>query len=202
MPIAIAEAVHLVLDRRAIAWSLAFDRAGEERRIVQPGADDIMGGDVCAGHRAGQLRQARAIRHRRHAPRVFVGGLGGQPRPVDRATVEARRSAGLEAAHGEAERAELFAELKRRAFADTPAGLTLAAAIDAAAEESAGGENDGGCRDRAVVGEADAGQAIVVKRQRRRLALDDRKVGGAGEQVVDGRAVAAAVGLDARPLDG
>ena len=57
MAVAVAEARDLVLDRRAIARPAPLDRAGEQRRAVEPGADDVMGALIGAGDRAGQLRE-------------------------------------------------------------------------------------------------------------------------------------------------
>ena len=42
MAVAVAEAVHLVLDRRAIARPPPLDRPGEQGRAVEAGANDVM----------------------------------------------------------------------------------------------------------------------------------------------------------------
>ena len=55
MAVAVGEAVDLVLDRGAVTRPDALDLAGEQRRPVERGADDVVGSRVGPGDRAEEL---------------------------------------------------------------------------------------------------------------------------------------------------
>ena len=63
--VALGEALHLVLDRRAVTRPPPLDRAGEQGRPVEIGADDVVRPRVGPGDRAAQLRRTG---RRRRAP--------------------------------------------------------------------------------------------------------------------------------------
>ena len=109
MPVAIGEAMDLVLDRGAITRAHAGNLACEERRAVEIGADDLMRARVRAGDRAEELRCDTPRAHRRHRPFAIVGRLALKPRPVDRPAVKARRRARLQPGEGQPQGAELAA---------------------------------------------------------------------------------------------
>ena len=69
---------------------------------------------------------------------IGVARLLGEARPVDGASVEARRSAGLEAAAAQAQLLQRFAQQNRVRFAGTPGGILLLAAVNQAVEKSPG----------------------------------------------------------------
>ena len=92
---------------------------------------------------------------------VDVAGLLGETRPVDGAAIEARRSAGLEAAAAKPELLERFAEQDGGGFAGASGGILLFAAVDEAVEKGAGGDDDGLRADGTAVAEADAKNAAA-----------------------------------------
>src|SRR5207237_10038619 len=87
---------------------------------------------------------------------IGVSGLKLEARPVDGAAVEARRSAGLEAAAAQAKILQSLAEENGRRFAGASCGILLFATMDQAVEESPSSDDDGLCADSAAVAKADA----------------------------------------------
>ena len=92
MAVAVGEAVDLVLDRGAVTRPDAFDLAGEERRAVEAGADDVVGSRVGPGDRAEELR-------RRPAP-ASSATSSSRRRPIPAARARPSRSCGRRAAAG------------------------------------------------------------------------------------------------------
>ena len=73
MALLVAEAHHLVLDRRAIARPLALDHSGVHRRAIDTAADYLVGARVGEREMAGDLRlRDRAVRNEN-------GGGGSSP---------------------------------------------------------------------------------------------------------------------------
>ena len=123
--VAIAEALHLVFDRRAIAWTAAFDRASKERRSVDIGLDDGVRFGSGAGDRAIDLREAASGREGGHRPVGRLGRLALEASPVDRPTVEARRGSGFESAIGQSQFLDLVGETQCGALADAATGTLV-----------------------------------------------------------------------------
>ena len=90
---------------------------------------------------------------------IDVAGLLCEARPVDGASVEARRSAGLEAAAAQAEILQRLAEQDGGGLAGASGGILLLAAVDEAVEKGSGGDDDGVGADGAAVAEVDAENA-------------------------------------------
>src|SRR6185295_20114198 len=111
----VRESNYLVLDRGAVTRAHAFDLAGEHRRAVGGGTDDVVRAPGGRGDVAGQLRGviARAAEVAEYRPR-FVGVLRGEGRIVDGASVDARWRAGLEPRGAERQRAQSFGQLVGR----------------------------------------------------------------------------------------
>src|SRR5215210_3402504 len=103
MAVAFAKALHLVLDRWAVAGTPTLDRAGEQRRPRKIVSDDFVRAGIRPRDRTMELRLADPVVERGHGPRLRIARLLFEPRPVDRSAVEARRGAGLEAALAEAD---------------------------------------------------------------------------------------------------
>src|SRR5258708_26106784 len=98
MPIALAEAHDLVLDRGAITRPFARNLARIYRRAVDVVADDAVSGGVRARNAALNLGVIDARRqHRERLPRL-VARLHLHCGPVDGAAVEPRPPSGLEPA--------------------------------------------------------------------------------------------------------
>src|SRR5215470_14780927 len=96
MPIALAEAHDLVLDRGAITRPFARNLARIHGRAVDDVADDAVSGGVRARNAALNLGVIDALRQ--HGERLpgLIARLHLDCGPVDGAAVEARRRSGLE----------------------------------------------------------------------------------------------------------
>ena len=175
--VAIAEALHLVFDRRAIAWTAAFDRASKERRSVDIGLDDGVRFGSGAGDRAIDLREAASGQEGGHRPVGRLGRLALEASPVDRPTVEARRRSGFEAALGEAEVFELVGEPERRPLPGPAAGYLIEAAEQGRSEESAGGDDESTTFDAVARREEYAANRATLDQNARDFRLDERDGG-------------------------
>jgi hypothetical protein len=72
---------------------------------------------------------------------IGVAGLLGEARPVDGASVEARRRPGLEPAAAQAELLQVLAKQDGVRFARASGRILLLAAMNQAVEKSAGGDD-------------------------------------------------------------
>src|SRR5205814_7261020 len=85
----IAEALHLVLDRRTISGAAPLDRSREQRRAAEIRTDDIVSPLGRPGDRAAQLGRRGMLRaERRHAPRLGIARLVFESRPIAGTTIE------------------------------------------------------------------------------------------------------------------
>src|SRR5690606_28952709 len=127
----VREADDLVLDRRAVARPDAFDRAAEERRAVEPAADNLVRAGCrmrdMAAHLARVLRPPAAVREDR---RRRVARLLDEVRIVDRAAVDPRRGAGLQPPDREPEVAEPAREARRGRVAGAATRMRRLADVD------------------------------------------------------------------------
>ncbi len=96
MPVALAEAHDLVLDRRAVARAAARDLARIHGRAMDVVANDAMGRLVGAGDAALDLGLCDALGQRRERLGRLVARLHLDRAPVDGAAIEPRRRPGLE----------------------------------------------------------------------------------------------------------
>src|SRR5208283_3295346 len=87
---------------------------------------------------------------------IVVARLHCELRPVDAAAVEARRSAGLQAAPTQAECLERLAQQHRRWLAAAARRVLLLATVNEPIEECARGDNDSLRRDRAAIAQLNA----------------------------------------------
>ena len=165
MPVAIAKAVDLVLDRRAIARALCRNRASEQRRPIKPGANDVMRPLVGPRNAAKHLRQYPPRRQRRHRPAIGITRLFGQARPVDRATIESWRSPGLEPRHRQPGAAQLRRQAMRSPFADAAAFHALFATKQPSTQERASAQNHRSRLDCRPVGKIHTADPVTGKPQ-------------------------------------
>ena len=110
VPLALGEAHDLVLDRRAVARTDAFDLAGVHRRPMEVGADDLVGGRRGLGDVAGDLRRGDRARQIGEGLGRLVAVLLLERAVVDRAAIEPRRRAGLETTESGSRRLQLLRE--------------------------------------------------------------------------------------------
>src|SRR5205085_1962321 len=97
---------------------------------------------------------------------VGVAGLGLEACPIDGASVEARRRAGLEAAATQAEQLERFSQQLRRGLAGAPGGIRLLAAVNEAVEKRSRSDDDRLRADGAAIAQLDAASNTAVSSQR------------------------------------
>src|SRR6185503_12139742 len=199
----VREAMHLVLDRRAIARTDAFDHAGEHRRAIATGADDLVRALVGRGDVAADLARmiAAPAEVRKHRHRL-IAGLHRESRVVDRATVDARRRAGLETTDAEGQGAQSLGQAVGRRIAGATALIVRQADVDLAAEERADGQHyrpraelDAGLRD-------DAANLVAFDQQIGDLLLEQREVRLVLQHRADRLLVQDAIGLRARRSNG
>src|SRR5690606_28171347 len=109
--IAVGEAHDLVLDRGAVAWAATRDLPAVHRRFVKMPRDELVRARMRPREPAVHLREERRwgvgiVGLDEARDRIF-GGLTREPLRVDRAAIEAWRSARLEAPQREAQAREL-----------------------------------------------------------------------------------------------
>ena len=97
MALAVCEPDDLVFDRRAVARARALDLAGIHGCAVEVGPDQVVDRRVGVGDMAVELGLGDRVGEERERDRVGIPGLRLQPGEIDRAAVQARRRAGLEA---------------------------------------------------------------------------------------------------------
>ncbi len=124
----------LVFDRRTVARADRLDLSAVHGRAVHVFADDAMrlrrGARDVARHLRVVMRDALRAKAERRG--IDVAGLLGEARPVDAASIEARRSAGFEAASAQA-------EILQRLAQQDGVGLAGASRQDIAARRSGSG---------------------------------------------------------------
>ena len=140
----------LVFDRRAIARPDGLDLPAIHRRAVHVLADDAVGFGRGPRNVAGNLRvvMRHALGAEAEGSGVGIARLHREARPVDGASVKARRRSGLQPAAAQAELLQSLAEQNCVGFAGASGGILLLAAVDQSVEKSAGGDDDGLARPR------------------------------------------------------
>ena len=189
----------LVLDRRAVARADALDHAGVQRRPVRRRADQLVGAFVGVRDVAADLSRMLATQADigEHGHRL-VAGLHREARVVDRATVDARRSAGLEPPHPERQLAQACREAIRRRIPRPTARRLFEADVDLAAEERPDRQHDGRRRELEPRGGDDTGDTAVFDPQVGDLGLEHREVRLVFDQRADRLAVQRAIRLRPR----
>jgi hypothetical protein len=205
MPVAIGEAMDLVLDRRAIARSRRPDRTRKQRRAVEIRRDDRVTFRVRSRDRTENLRHRPAAVPRGTGPVGTIDAVGRlllEPRPVDRPPVEPRWGSRLEPRHRQIGGAELLGKPVRPGLADASTLHPFLAAEQLSAEEGARRQYDRSRDQHRAVAEFEAFDARTVggQLQCRRLARDHRNAVFGCEQRLNRIPVQLAVGLDTRPL--
>ena len=141
VPLAIGEAHHLVLDRRAVAHARGRDLARIHRRAMQVGADQRVGRGVGMGDPAGDLRVGHALgqereRHRRIVARLTSSPARSMVRPSSRGGVPV-----LSRPRRKPEAQQALGEPMAGRVADPAGRPALLAEMDLAAQEGAGGQD-------------------------------------------------------------
>src|SRR5229473_3572421 len=132
MPVAVSKPHDLVLERRTVARTPSDNASLVERRAVKVAANDAMGFTCRVGDVTKQLRQPRKWmacfclqgRPQGEGRRVRLAGLGRAALVIDRASAQARGSAGLESTKSKSQIPEAPGQAARRWIAH-PATLLL-----------------------------------------------------------------------------
>ncbi len=168
---------------------------------MQVGPDQVVPRRRRSGDAAGDLRRCDAIGESRERHRLVVGLLLVEAGPVDRAAVEARRRAGLEASESEAEAGEGLRQADRRTLTDPTRGNSGLADMDEAAEKGSGGQHDGGRRQGTPIREADAADGAALNEEVFGLSGDNRQAARRPKRGLHVAGIEAPVGLRARTPD-
>ena len=152
VPVALGEALHLVLDGWTIARPDAADIARVNGGPVQVLPDDRVRRGRGGRDPAGQLRRGDAARHGRKRFRRRIAWVGGQAQPVDGAAVEPGRGTGLQAAHRQVQPLQGQRETDRRALAHPSGGCLLVANVNNPAQECAGRQHRRAAGDPGAIG--------------------------------------------------
>ena len=138
----IREAHDLILDGRAVARTDALDFAAVERRTVEVCADDLMRFRSRIGQMTYRAVIGRMVGLEGKRDNFILSLLHRKAFKVNRAAVDARRRAGLEALQTQSQTAQRLGERLCRRHT-VRAGFTgIFSDDDAAAEEGARGDND------------------------------------------------------------
>jgi hypothetical protein len=177
MALRVRELDDLVFDRRAVAWAAGRDRPAVHRALPDVVGDDLLADGAEMSDPAGELRQGALRLTARGdpaevAPAVVelreLAVLPLQPAEVDRAAIDPRRGAGLEATHREPRALQLLGEMSGRRLARPPAGDAGGGAdVDAAAQERAGGDDHAARAEAAPLERLDAGTRAPPSQERR-----------------------------------
>ena len=159
-----------------------------------------MGLFIGMGNPAGDLTHERSAVQEREHDRLIIARLRLQRLPADRAAIQTRRRAGLQAAAAADQLGELFGEPKRRLVANPPSGATLVADMDDSVQEGACGQ-DGGLRPNlAAIDKNDTRASATLNQKSRNLAPDNPQPLLPGKKALNGGPVERPVCLGPRTL--
>src|SRR5258708_993369 len=141
MPLLVAKAHHLVLDRWTIARPAALNDPGVHRRTVNPAANNFVRQRVGVSEMAPDLFLLDPSSAEGKGWRRIISGLKLQLGIVDTAAVQARAGAGLKPPDTETELRQMVAQAHRGEIARAPSPIILEPNMDQAFEERAGSQN-------------------------------------------------------------
>ncbi len=140
--ILVREADNLVLDRRTIPRTPSSDLARVNSRPVDILPYNRVRRLSRPCHPACDLPIQQAGRHRTERLRLIVTRVSAQTRPIDRPSVQSRRSPRLETAKRQSEPAQSLRQPDRRRFPHTAGGRLTVADMDNPAKKRAGCQHD------------------------------------------------------------
>ena len=143
MPGLARESMHLVLDRRAIAWADPLDDPREHGRAIQSATDDLVRTLVGMRHPARHLPGVHvAPTEEREHGFWNIAGLRLQHGEIDRISVEPRRCAGFQAPDRQLHFPQARCEGDRGRIPCTPGLITLQADVDQPGQECSRSKHD------------------------------------------------------------
>ncbi len=206
MRLAAREPHHLVFDRWAIARAGALNLAGIDWRTIKIGADDVMRLPRRPGDAASNLWRRDCGCQKGEWRRRFIACLHIQGCPINRAAIKARRRAGLQPPHAQAQTIKRFGQTDRRTLhrvrattrGSTARGYLALADMDQPIQECAGGQNHSPGRDHLPVRQDDAGRSAVAQNQIFGGRFHDGQVRYCSQRGLHRLTIKLAVGLGAR----
>src|SRR6185503_8002622 len=169
---------HLVFNRRTITRPDAFDFSAVERRFVEVAPYRVMHGFVRVANEAFDLRAQYSAGLERERHGALIARLSLEFRVINRTSVEARRSSGLEPACFEPDPANRSGKLDRSRLAAAARLKSSAAYVDKAVEESPRSQHDRAPFDLRSTGKLNACDRAVDEYDLRDFAFDDSKIFG------------------------
>src|SRR5262249_41286584 len=198
VPITLAKADDLVLDRGAIARPFAANLPGIHRRAVNVVADDPMSRSVRAGDAALDLRVLNTFGQGRKRLRRLIARLHVHGGPIDGAAIEPWWRPRLEPAKRKSKTLQRQSEANRRRFADAPCRRRSLADVDQTPQKGPGCQYDGRCSKFAAIRELDAGALVVPDNEVVGLGFDNGEIGSRGDRRLHGAGIEPAIRLRAR----
>ena len=128
---------------------------------------------IGSGNRAIDLRVAPFTNQRRHSPLVPVGGLFDKPRPIDGASIQPRRSAGLQPRHGQGSFAQLCCKNRSCALPYPPTFEPLLTPEKNTAQECACAQDRSVARQFNPAGQTDTMHRSALDAQARDLSFNN-----------------------------
>ena len=142
MRLSLGEPLHLILDGRAVAWSLTGYLTTIDGRKMDRFSDDAVRFGRRPGDTAFNLRDSDPAGHAGKGHWRVVGGLRLKPVPLDCPAVKARRGARFQPSNRQVERPKPGGKHVRRHRQYGQPGDFLAK-MDKTAKKGSGGQNDG-----------------------------------------------------------
>src|SRR5260370_12469601 len=133
----------LVFNARAVARANGLDLSRIHRRVMNVLRDNTVSLGWREGDVAGHLPLLDVFGTEAERRRVGIARLHLKARPVNAASIEARRRAGLEAASAQAQQLERFAQQLRWRLTRAPRRISLLATVNQSVEKCSRGDDNG-----------------------------------------------------------
>ena len=195
VPRLVREGHDLGLDAGTVAGPHAFDHAGIDGAAAQVRADDLVGALVGIGQITDGAVFRRSLRGKGKGLGLLVSPLDLHFRKVHRAAVDARRRAGLEAAHGKSQLSELHGQRHGCGQPVGAGGAQHLAHDGPPVEVGAGGDDDGAAGIGGAGVRRDGDDASVLHADGDDLRLLDAQIFLALQRVLHDLLIAPPVGL-------
>ena len=192
----VGETMDLVLDRRAITRTHAFNDTGEHRRAVEAATDCLVCALVGMGNPARQLaRMLLAPTEEGKHRRRIITGLLGHHSEIDAATVDPRRRARFQPAYRQFQFAQAGRQTDRGRIPGAAALVTLQADVDQARQEGPRGQHHRAGLEAQADLRDHAGHPVALQDQVVNRLLEHSQIGLVLDTAADGLAIKDTIGL-------
>ena len=138
MRVLLGKSNNFVLDRRAVSRADTVNMSAIHRRFVQVGPDDLVRFSVGMRDATSDLPRLRFLRKERKHYRLIIARLLFEPFPIDRRSVQPRRSTRLETTERKFEAVHSFSKSSAGLIAHPASTVGYVANMHSAAKEGAG----------------------------------------------------------------